>query len=244
MYHLENEISPNNDILGQPITTKEIHEQISKLKLKKASGMDCILNEMIKHGLYYLMPSLEKLFNDILDSGTFPTHWNIDVIKPIYKRKGDKRSPANYRGITLTSCLGKLFTSILQSRLNKFIEQHNILNPEQFGFRSNSRTTDSLFILQQLINKYTKQHKKLYVGFIDYEKAFDSVWQSGLIYKLYQYGVKSKFFKVIKSMYSSIKSCVKTDESSITEMFSCNKGIRQGDGLSPVLFSLFMNDLP
>ena len=241
---LENESSPNNDILGQPITTKEIHEQISKLKLKKASGMDCILNEMIKHGRYYLMPSLEKLFNDILDSGTFPTHWNIGVIKPLYKRKGDKRSPANYRGITLTSCLGKLFTSILQSRLNKFIEQHNILNPEQFRFRPNSRTTDSLFILQQLINKYKKQHKKLYVGFIDYKKAFDSVWQSGLIYKLYQYGVKGKFIKVIKSMYSSIKSCVKTDESSITEMFSCNKGIRQGDGLSPVLFSLFMNDLP
>ena len=109
----ENENSPNNaDILGQPITTKEIHEQISKLNLKKASGMDCILNEMMKHGRYYLMPSLEKLFNDILDSGTIPTHWNKGVITPIYKRKGDKRSPANYRGITLTSCLGKLFTSI------------------------------------------------------------------------------------------------------------------------------------
>ena len=97
---IENENSPNNDILGQPITTNEIHEQISKLKLKKTSGMDCILNEMIKHGRYYLMPSLEKLFNNILDSGTFPTHWNIGVIKPIYKGKGDKRSPANYRGIT------------------------------------------------------------------------------------------------------------------------------------------------
>ena len=144
----------------------------------------------------------------------------------------------------MTSCLGKLFTSILQSRLNKLIEQRNILNPEQFGFHQNSRATDSLFILQQLLNKYTKQHKKIYVGFIDYEKAFDIVWQSGLIYKLYQYGVKGKFFKVIKSMYSSIKSCVKIDESSITEMFSCNKGIRQGDRLSPVLFSLVMNDLP
>jgi len=140
--------------------------------------------------------------------------------------------------------IDELFTSILQSKLNKFIEQHNIFNPDQFGFRPNSRTTDSLFILQQLLNKYTKQHKKLYVGFIDYEKAFDSVWQSGLIYKLCQYGVKGKFFKVIKSMYSSIKSCVKTDENSITELFSCNKGIRQGDGLSPVLCSLFMNYLP
>ena len=109
---MENENSPNNDIIGQPTTTNEIHEQISKLKLKKASDTDCILNKMIKHGRYYLMPSLEKLFNDILDSGTFPIHWIIGVIKPIYKRKRDKRCPANYRGITLTSCLGKLFTSI------------------------------------------------------------------------------------------------------------------------------------
>jgi len=104
-----------------------------------------------------------------------------------------------------------IFTSILQSRLNKFIEQHNILKPEQFGFRPNFRTKDSLLIFQQLLNKYTKQQNKLYVGFIDYEKAFDGVWQSGLINQLYQYGVKGKFSKV------------KTDESSITEMLSCNK---------------------
>ena len=154
---------------------------------------------MIKHGRYFLLPSLEKIFNDILNSCKFPTEWNIGVIKPIYKRKGDRRSPANQ--ITLTSCLGKLFTSILQSRLNKYIEIHNILNPEQFGFRSNARTTDSLFILQQLLHKYTKQHEKLYVGFIDYEKAFDSVWQSGMIHKLQKEGIKGKFLKVIKSMY-------------------------------------------
>ena len=139
---------------------------------------------MIKHGRYFLVPSLERIFNNILQNGTSPVEWNISVIKPIYKKKGDKKSPANYRGITLTSCLGKLFTSILQSRLNKFIEQENILNPEQFGFRPNARTTDSLFILQQLLHKYTKQHKKLYIGFIDYEKAFDRVWQHGMIYKL------------------------------------------------------------
>ena len=136
----------------------------------------------------------------------------------------------------MTSCLGKLFTSILQSRLNKYIEIHNILNPEQFGFRPNARTTDSLFILQQLLHKYTKQHEKLYVGFIDHEKAFDSVWQSGMIHKLQKEGIKGKFLQVIKSMYSSIRSYVKVNQNT--------KGIRQGDGLSPVLFSLFMNDLP
>ena len=79
----------------------------------------------------------------------------------------------------MTSCMGKLFTSILQSRLNKYIEIHNILNAEQFGFRPNARTTDSLFILRQLLHKDTKQHERLYVGFIDYEKAFEkcmAVW--------------------------------------------------------------------
>ena len=118
------------------------------------------------------------------------------------------------------------------------------LTHSQFGFRPNFRTTDSLFIFQQLLHKYTKQHKKLYVGFIDYEKAFDNVWQSGMIHKLQKYGIQGKFLNVIKSMYSSIRSCVKINHNALTELFSCNKGIRKGDGLSPVLFSLFMDDLP
>ena len=217
----ETENLSHDEILGKPITPKEIDEHISNLKTKKASSMDSTLNEMIKHGRYFLLPSLEKIFNDILNTGKFPTDWNIGMIKPICKKKGDRRSPANQ--IPLTSCLGKLFTSILQSRLNKYIEVHNILNPEQFGFRPNVRTTDSLFILQQLLQKYTKQHEELYVGFIDYEKAFDSVWQSGMIHKLQKERIKGKFPKVIKSMYSSIRSCVKVNQNTMTESFLCNK---------------------
>ena len=98
--------------------------------------------------------------------------------------------------------------------------------------------------MQQLLHKYTKQHEKLSVGFIDYEKAFDSVWQSGMIHKLQTEGIKGKFLKVIKSMYSSIRSCEMVNQNTMTESSLCNKGIRQGDGLSPVLFSLFMTDLP
>lgn len=81
--------------------------------MKKVLGMDCIFNEMIKYGCYYLMFLLEKLFNDILDSGIFLIYWNIGVIKLIYKRKGDKWFLVNYRGIILMSCLGKLFILIL-----------------------------------------------------------------------------------------------------------------------------------
>ena len=130
----------------------------------KCSNTDDIISYLLQEG--YSITSLKRAPS---------REWNKGVIKAIYEKKGDKKCPANYRGITLTSCLGKLFTSILQNRLNKFIQQHNILNPEQFEFRPYARTTDSPFILRQLLHRYTKQHKKLYVGFIDYEKAFDSV---------------------------------------------------------------------
>lgn len=75
---------------------------------------------------------------------------------------------------------------------NKFIEQLNSLNPEQFGLRPNARTADSLFILCHL-HKLSKQHKKRNVGFINHEKAFDSIWQCGMIHKLYKYGIRGKF---------------------------------------------------
>ena len=88
----ETENLSDNEILGKPITPTEIHEHVSKLKTKKASSMNFILDEMIKHGRYFLLPSLEKIFNDILNSGKFPTEWNIGVIETIYKKKGDRRS--------------------------------------------------------------------------------------------------------------------------------------------------------
>ena len=101
-----------DEILGNPITPKEIHEQISKLRTTKASGMDSILNENNQTQKTSFTSFLRKIFNNVLDQGHFPSDWNIGVIKLIYKKKGDKRFRASYKGITLTSCLGKLFTSI------------------------------------------------------------------------------------------------------------------------------------
>ena len=84
------------------------------------------------------------------------------------QEKGEKNQPTNYRGITLTSCLEKLFTSLLGNRLVTFLETQNIINTHQFGFRSNSRTAYSIFVLQQLIHKAFTEREKLYVAFIDY----------------------------------------------------------------------------
>ena len=122
------------------------------------------------------MPLLHKIFNNVFKEGTFPSQWNSGLIIPIYKNKGDSNSPSNYRGITLSSCLGKLFTSILQTRYYNFLENNNKLNKEQFGFRKNSRTTDNLFILKHILHKYFNRKENIYACFIDYEKAFCTLY--------------------------------------------------------------------
>ena len=93
------------------------------MKNGKAPGLDMILNEYIKSTSSIFLPIYEKLFNAILDTGHFPEQWSTGCIHPIYKNKGDKDNVKNYRPITILSCLGKLFTSVLNSRLNDYLEE-------------------------------------------------------------------------------------------------------------------------
>ena len=115
--------------------------------MKKSGGLDMILNEHIKS--CYKIPSVKdillKYFNIMLDSGIVPQDWSVGNIIPIYKQKGDPSDPANYRPITLLSCLGKLFTSVLNNRLQHFIEKYNKIKQNQAGFRKGFLTIDHIF---------------------------------------------------------------------------------------------------
>ena len=158
----------NDDIdneINQPITESEILKNVKLLKNHKSPGFDNIVNEHIKSTIHMLMPIYTKLFNLILDTGIIPESWTIGVIKPIYKNKGNPKAPENYRPITLLSCFGKLFTLIINNRLNKYCEEHNTINRCQAGFRKNHSTTDNLFILKSLIDILQSQHKKPFLLF-------------------------------------------------------------------------------
>ena len=120
--------------LNLPITSQEVQESISKIRINKAPGLDKITNEMLKHTHTDIVPFLTKLFQHIFENKLFPTEWTKSVIVPIHK-KGDLNNCSNYRPISLTSLLSKIYTFILNKRLTVFVETNNILPIEQAGFR-------------------------------------------------------------------------------------------------------------
>ena len=212
-----------------------------KLKRDKATGFDNIMNEYLITGKTLLLPILCKLFHNILDTGNFPEIWVKSVIVPVYK-KGDVDEPSNYRGISLVSHVGKFFTSLLNTRLLEWSEKNSILTDAQYGFRPGFGTVDAVFALHSIINNSLSKNKRLYCCFIDYSRAFDSVSHYKLWKRLVRCGVTGKILNVIKSMYSKLKSCVKVNNV-CSEFFEVSVGLMQGESLSPILYSLYVNDM-
>ena len=237
-------LNDNNEILNSEITENEILKCIRSLKdgTSKATGNDQVINEYIKVTSHLFMPIYLKLFSNILNTGFIPDGWLKGIVKPIFKNKGDRLKPENYRPITILSCIGKLFTCVLNTRLTTFLDTHDILNENQAGFRKEYSTVDHTFVLNTLIETLKNQKKKLFCAFIDFSQAFNSVWRIGLWRKLLGSTVQGKLLRVIYNMYSGIKSCVSVNNE-CSGYFISNLGVRQGENLAPVLFCIYLNDL-
>ena len=230
-----------NDEINRLFTLEEIMPIVRKLKNNKAHGVDNIINEFLKNCPPCVMSLVVKLFNLVLNTGFIPTNWCIGIIVPLYKNKGSVDDPDNYRGITLLSCLGKLFTAVIDSRLTAYLEKAGMLGDEQAGFRAGYSTIDHVFVLHCLIDLYLSQRKRLYCAFVDYKKAFDLVDRASLWSKLISSNINGKIMRVIYNLYDNAKSCVRVKNEK-SELFNCNIGVRQGDNLSPLLFAIYLND--
>lgn len=237
----QNEFSIMFDELNLPIINIEIFQAIKELKTNKSGGPDLYLNEFFIHGKHVLAPYLLNLFNRIFDIGYFPEVWSEGYVIPLHK-KGSINDENNYRGITLLSTLGKLFTRILNNRLTKWAEKYAVYIEAQAGFRSNMSTVDNIFVLHGLLTHILNKGKQLYCAFIDFSKAFDYVVRDNLWFKLIKFGIRGKILNIIKSMYSGVKSRVKYCKQ-LGDSFTCMLGVRQGECLSPFLFAMFLNDV-
>jgi len=231
-----------NEELNLPFTLEEVRQAANKLKSNKASGIDHIINEFLKNSPMEMFQVLTGLFNLVLMTGMIPEDWSIGIIKPIYKKKGSADDPDNYRGITLLSCIGKLFTALLNERLTKHLELNGIIGEDQTGFRSGYSTLDHVFTMKSLLDIYLSKKERVWCAFVDYKKAFDMVDRQSLWLKLLSYGINGKILTVIHNLYDKAKSCVKHN-GSLSELFTCSVGVRQGENLSPLLFAIYLNDL-
>ena len=211
------------------------------MKSSKSPGPDGIPPKIFKVFNRPIITCITLLFNKILESGQFPKEWGLGVICPIHK-KGSEEDPNNYRGITLLNTIAKIFTSIINNRILNWVEDNNILNETQFGFRKGRRTSDGHFILLSLIENFRHTKNPLFSCFVDFSKAFDSISHDLLWLKMEALGLSTRILLLLKDMYSKACSCIKVN-GSLSPCFTCNRGVRQGCNLSPLLFCLFISDL-
>ena len=227
--------------LNTTIAESDVKNAIKDLKSGKSGGEDLLINEFFVSGQNTLLKYIVPLFNYVFKSGIFPKVWSDGLLVPLHK-KGSYSKPENFRGITLLSVLGKLFTRVINTRLNIWAEKYGVYVEAQYGFRTGRGTVDCVFILQNVISNFIQNGKKLYALFVDYSKAFDYIVRENLWYKLINLGIKGEILDIIRSMYNCVKTRVFTNGEK-SDTFCCNLGVRQGECLSPFLFSMYVNDL-
>lgn len=140
------------------------------------------------------------------------------------------------------SCFGKIFTNILNERLQNWAMQNSVNSDAQFGFKPKQSTVDAIFILSALIEKHLQSKTKFCCAFVDFKRAFDSVYRNGLWYKMIKSGIDGTVLSIVRSMYNEVKACVR-NMNTLSDFFDCDVGLMQGEICSPLLFFLFISDI-
>ena len=223
----------NND--NHPILREEVGAAVKTLKKGKSAGVDNIPAEMVQAGGEDMISVLLIICNKIWQTGEWPTQWTQSLVI-ILPKKGNLQLCQNYRTISLISHQSKVMLKILLNRMKQEVEK--IIAEAQAGFRPGRSTTEQIFNLRILCERYLQHQQDLYHVFIDFKKAFDRVWHEALWATMRLYNISINLITVIQKLYEKATSAV-CFINSIGDWFKTSVGVRQGCLLSPTLLSFW-----
>ena len=229
-----------------PFSLAEFLAAASNFFSSTATGPDKVAYPMLKHLPCSGMDFFLYIFNLSWSLHSFPSIWKTSSIIPIHKMGKPLNFSASFWPISLTSCISKLFERIILSRLLFFLESNSILSPCQDSFRPGRSTLDQILYLSQSISDGFNKPRLgswMILSTIDFSKAFDSVWHPTLFYKLISAGLPPCFACWTQSFLSDRRASV-VFQNHKSRSFRVCRGVLQGSILGPILFSLFINDLP
>lgn len=226
------------NIQGETVDIDEttIRKAINELKNGKSCGPEGVYAELLKSGTGKLIKILTKLFNDYLNGQEVPKEWKVAYISSIYK-KGNRNDCGNYRGISVTSSMSRLYGRILRD----LIEKEYVEEEEQSGFRSGRSCNDNVFTMKQIIEKRSAVNLETHMLFIDLTKAYDNIPMCLLWEALHHTNINQTLITAVKNLYADSVSKIKTGNR-LSTPFNISKGLRQGCCISPTLFKVYIKE--